>query len=375
VQHRNGEGPEQRGDGAEAQGFEHRDRRLEVLPTAEKSPRQERFIRAEGHRMRGAAAVAPRLISISASAVRAREWRRKKREAAAAADVGMSNSAKDVPNRPNGVANGVASAPNSTANATNRAANDVHERSRCDLAIGLGLIVIAVLLAGVGTFGTVSYSLTTAAGADRLALAALALGADLLTLMLPAAIAAAWRHRQRGLALAAALMWFCAAAVTAANLCGFVGLGADRFVASREVAGTERATVLELLAKLRAERAGITEGRPTDAIIIAIRNSTKSRIDEQRSDLAEAKRRDAIDAELGRLSSVLPTLPAVADADPLASTVTAVIKIITGGVIVIADRTVARARVILLLVLPLFSGSLLALGVTLLGARADGDRG
>jgi hypothetical protein len=297
----------------------------------------------------------PRLISLTPAAIRAREWRRKKREAAAAADAATPNSENVI--------------PNSSANTANGAVNPANGRSRRDLAIGLSLIVIAVLLASVGTFGTVSYSLTTTAGGDRLALAALALGADLLTLMLPAAIAAAWRFRQRGLAGVAVLIWLCAASVTVANLCGFVGLGADRFVAGREVAGTERATVLEQLARLRTERAGITEARPIDAIITAIRNSTKSRIDEQRADLASAKRRDVIDAELGRLSTVLPTLPAIADADPSSATISAVIKIMTGGFIVTADQTVARARVVLLLILPLFGGSLLALGLALFGTR------
>ncbi len=43
----NGEGPDHRSGGVEAQELEQLGRRLEVLPTAEKSPRQVRVIRAE----------------------------------------------------------------------------------------------------------------------------------------------------------------------------------------------------------------------------------------------------------------------------------------------------------------------------------------
>jgi hypothetical protein len=63
----NGEGPDHRGGGIEAQEFEQLGRRLEVLPTAETSLQQVRVIHAEivgadqchaeGHRVRGAAPV------------------------------------------------------------------------------------------------------------------------------------------------------------------------------------------------------------------------------------------------------------------------------------------------------------------------------
>ena len=67
MRYQNGEGPDHRVGGVEAQELEQLGRRLEVLPTAEKSLRQVRVIRAEivgadrcyaeAHCVRGAAPV------------------------------------------------------------------------------------------------------------------------------------------------------------------------------------------------------------------------------------------------------------------------------------------------------------------------------
>lgn len=300
----------------------------------------------------------PRLISLTPAAIRAREWRRKKREAVAAADVATPNSANDVAN---GVAHEIANAPNGAVNMANA-------RSR-DPAIGVILVATATVLSAIGMTATVAYSMGTATGWDRFVIAALALAADVLTLVLPAASSAAWSRRRRAIAVAGVALWIVAAAITTGNLAGFIGTSSDSSITGRENASTGRELVLEQLARLRTERATIPESRTTEAIVTAIRNATKSRIDSERAALALAKRRDAIDAELGRLSAEVATLPAVGDADPSASTVAAVIKIASGGMITIADQTVARARIILLLMLPLFAGSPLALGLALLGVR------
>jgi hypothetical protein len=273
------------------------------------------------------------------STERSRECRKKKREAAAAALA-------DAP-----IAATVASV------ATNM------QR----VAIGVLLILTAMLLAGIGMTATISYSLKTAVGADRFMLAALAAAADMLTLMLPTAASAVWRARRRGLALVGVLLWLAAAGITASNVAGFLGVNGDAFVSGRETAVAERTLVLERVARLRAERAAITEGRPVGVITVAIRNATKAKIDDDRAALAIAKRRDAIDAELAVIETTIPTLPPVNAVDPSGATISGIVHLISG--VAIAAATLQRARFALLLALPLLGGVVLAIGAALIGER------
>lgn len=239
--------------------------------------------------------------------------------------------------------------------------------TRC---IGAVLILTAVLLAGVGMAATVDYALKTADGADRYLLAALAAAADVLTLVLPTAAGAIWRARRRGLAVLGVLLWLTAAGVTATNVAGFLGVSADAFLTGRETAVAERGLVLERVARLRNERAGISEARPVGVIAVAIRNATRAKVEDERAGLAIAKRRDAIDAELSAVEATIPTLPAVNAADPSAATISAAVGLITGGRVVIADDVPRRVRLLALLALPMFGGLALAIGAALGGRGA-----
>lgn len=275
----------------------------------------------------------------SASALRARRYRARKRDANEVTDVTTVTP--------------------SVTTVTGR-------RARRDVIVGVTLIIAAALLAVVGMSATVDYSMRTAAGADRVLLAALAVAADLLTLMLPAATAAVWRGERRVLAVAAAVLWLASAGVTASNLAGFVGVNGDGFVAGRQTSSIERSLILERAGRLRAERASITETRPVGAIVVAIRNATKGAIDGERTALAIGRRRDQLDAELAAIEPTIAALPAVYTADPSASTISNALRLITGSRVVIADETLARMRVILLLALPLLGGLVLAVGAALL---------
>jgi hypothetical protein len=239
--------------------------------------------------------------------------------------------------------------------------------SRLSQVIGVTLAVTGVTLAAIGMLATTDYSMRTADGADRLLLAALAIAADLLTLTLPAASAAVWHAKRRGLAAAAAVLWIAAAAVTAMNLAGFISVNGDAFLAGRQTASTERALVIERIGRLRAERASITETRPVGAIVVAIRNATKAEIDGERTALAIGRRRDQLDAELAAIEPTIPTLPAVDAVDPSAAAISGIIDLVTDGRIAISDEALARARVLLLLMLPMLAGMVLALGTALAG--------
>jgi hypothetical protein len=89
---------------------------------------------------------------------------------------------------------------------------------------------------------------------------ALALAADVLTLTMPSVVAALWRRRSPAVLLAGAL-WFAGAAVTVANLAGYVGEHFEQYQAGRETLATGRSMALERLARLKDERKAIGEGR------------------------------------------------------------------------------------------------------------------
>jgi hypothetical protein len=204
------------------------------------------------------------------------------------------------------------------------------------------LIAVGVALAATGAVGTTAYSWLV----GGLLFAALALAADALVLAMPSAVAALWRRRSP-LAILAALLWLFGASITAINLSGFVGSRDDGFRAGREIRSAERALVLERMARLRHERALISETRPVGELNVAIWNVRRSARPALREALAIAQRCDAVDAELLELESKVPALPQITTNDPSA----AVLSEISGATI--SEDSLKRLRLALLLVLPL----------------------
>jgi hypothetical protein len=243
----------------------------------------------------------------------------------------------------------------------------LHIRQR--VAIGVVLIVTAVLLAIVGMTMTSRYSMATATGADRIIFVALAVAADIVALLMPAAAAALWHARRRFLAAAASILWLMSASVTASNVGGFIAVNADTVISAREVKSVERGLVLGRLERLRAERAAIVEARPAGVITLAIRNATRTTVDDERAALAIAHRRDDIDTQLVALEQTVGTLPSVTMADPAAGTLAVTIRSITG--VAITAATLQHVRFVLLLALPLLGGVVLAVGTALIGDRHD----
>jgi hypothetical protein len=238
------------------------------------------------------------------------------------------------------------------------------------LVIGGTLAVTGIILAGGGMLMTVNYTVATATGLDRILLAGLAAGSDLLALLMPTAAACLWRIRRRAAAAVAGILWIIAAGATLQNLCGFVGSYGDSFISGRESASTERSLVFDRLDRLRRARKEITETRSVAEINIAIRNATARKIDDERAAVAVAKHRDELDAQLAALEATIPTLPAMTAADPSAATIAGIVSLISGGQVVIADDTFRKLRLALLLVLPLLAGPILGLATaTLAGER------
>jgi hypothetical protein len=220
------------------------------------------------------------------------------------------------------------------------------------------LASVGLALAAIGMIETTTYALRVGGPV----FAGLAVCADALVLLMPAAFAGLWRRRSPAMIVAAGL-WLVGGAVTLANLSGYVGSGDDQFRAARESGSMRRTLALEQLARLRNERAAISEIRPVGALNVAIRNARRSNKPALREALAIAERRDALEAELSALASNLPAIPQIAIVDPSAS----VLSEITGTGV--SEISLRRVRLMLLLLLPLCGGFVVSIALSLVPAR------
>jgi hypothetical protein len=216
---------------------------------------------------------------------------------------------------------------------------------------------VGVVLAGIGMVETTAF----AARVGGLLFAALAVCADALVLLMPAAVAALWRRRSAG-AIAAAALWLVGCAVSLANLSGYIGSSDDGFTVARSSQALQRSLALEELARLRRERAAIVEMRPVKALQVALLHARRSGQPALREALAVAARRDALDAELSTFAAKLPTIPQIATVDPSAN----VLSEITGANV--SELSLRRLRLLLLLVLPLCGGFAFSLALSLVRA-------
>jgi len=213
---------------------------------------------------------------------------------------------------------------------------------------------IGVALAVIGMIETTAYAMRVGGWL----FAALAICADALVLFMPAAVAGLWRRRSPATIVAAAL-WLVGGAVTLANLSGYIGSSDDAFRAVRETQSTQRSLALEQLARLRNERAAISELRPVGALNVAIKNVRPSKRPALREALAVAERRDALEARLSAVSASLPTVPQIALVDPSAG----VLSEISGATV--SETLLRRVRLALLLLLPLCGGFVLSVALSL----------
>jgi hypothetical protein len=231
--------------------------------------------------------------------------------------------------------------------------------------IGGTLAATSIILAAGGMLMTVNYTVATATGLDRILLAGLAAGSDLLALLMPSAAACLWRAGRRAPAAVAGVLWIIAASITLQNLSGFVGTYGDAVISGREAASTQRSLLFDRLTRLRIERKAITESRSPAEIIIAIRNATAKKIDDERLALQQARRRDQIDADLATIEQTVGNSPNLSQADPSAATISSIVSLISGGRLVIADDMFRRTRLLALITLPLLGGLILATGAAL----------
>jgi hypothetical protein len=236
------------------------------------------------------------------------------------------------------------------------------------VTVGIILSATGVLLAGLGACMTTAYLATGADGVNRLLFGGLAASADALALLSPSAGVMLWRGRRRLLGLGAWMLWLAASAATVSNLAGFIGGHADAIMAGREAAVATRGMTMERVTRLRDERRRVNEQRPADAIAVAVRNASRAHVDAQRSALAVARRRDAIDAELRMLEHSLAELPTVTIADASAAVLAGAVAMVTG--VVVSEEVIRRVRLLILIVLPLAGGLVLAVGLAAARGRS-----
>lgn len=227
--------------------------------------------------------------------------------------------------------------------------------SACGRLLATAIVAsVGVALAVIGMIETTAYAMRVGGWL----FAALAICADALVLFMPAAVAGLWRRRSPATIVAAAL-WLVGGAVTLANLSGYIGSSDDAFRAVRETQSTQRSLALEQLARLRNERAAISELRPVGALNVAIKNVRPSKRPALREALAVAERRDALEARLSAVSASLPTVPQIALVDPSAG----VLSEISGATV--SETLLRRVRLALLLLLPLCGGFVLSVALSL----------
>jgi hypothetical protein len=133
------------------------------------------------------------------------------------------------------------------------------------------------------------------------------------------------------------------------------------FFKGRETASIQRGIILDQIARLRSERANISESRSIGEVTAAINNSKASKIDAERMALQTARHRDEIDRQLVGLEPQIASLPAVSTVDPSAS--------VLSDALHVPAVDLRRIRLCLLLGLPLCGGLLIAMAAALGSAK------
>jgi hypothetical protein len=251
---------------------------------------------------------------------------------------------------------------NATPGAAVTVAPDVTPR-RNGAAAYIAAVALAAVGVGLSAIGMVETA-TYAMAVGGVLFCALAIAADVLTLTMPSVIGTLWRRRSPAVLLAG-LLWCAGAAVTIANLAGYVGEHVERHQAGRQTMATGRNLAMERLERLQGERRAIVETRPAAAITVALNDARRSERPALREALALARRRDTLDLELVSFEGRLSEIPQVATTDASAAVLSDI-----GGT-AISDVALRRLRLALLLGLPLCGGLVLSLAFAMVAKRYD----
>lgn len=260
---------------------------------------------------------------------------------------------------------------------------------RIMLAIVLAMTAISLAIVGltVNTRFAASFGQTAEAAA---LLAAVGLAIDLLAVILPSAAAQLWRDRNRMTASAAWAIWVIALGMTLLAAIGFAATNIGDGVAGRSKLAAEATALAADIARLRTERAGITEGRsaatieaeiqraqPAAATVwkqtagcsnvtLAASGAACAEVLKLRQALGAAQRRDTLDAELRAAEARLAPLPAITTGDPQAAMAADILAWASAGYISLTPHDIHRMRVTGLTIIPALAGIIFMFAMTLL---------
>jgi hypothetical protein len=253
------------------------------------------------------------------------------------------------------------------------------------------LLLTALGLTGVGLVMNARFASSFGQTLEAaMLLAAIGLAIDLLAVVLPSVGVQFWHRRSIAASAAAWSIWCAVLVMTWLAATGFASTHIGDAVAGRARIAGESAVLTERLDRLRLERAGITELRPVATIEVELqraqpqaqavwhitdgcRDVTRpasaracATVLELRQAQAAAARRDAIDAEMREVQSRLAALPAIAAADPQATSAAEIVRWLSAGAFNPAADDVARLRALGLALAPSLAGLIAMMALALL---------
>jgi hypothetical protein len=267
-------------------------------------------------------------------------------------------------------------------------------RSMTATITSLVLLATAVGLTCVGLIMNARFAASFGQSVEAaVLLATIGLAVDMLAVVLPTVAVQLW-HRRSILASGAAwTIWSAALCMTLLAATGFASTNIGDAVAGRAKVASESSALSERIGRLRSERAGISETRSMAAIDVELqraqpeaqsvwritngcRDVTRTvsaraceKVLELREALATAERRDGLDAELRAAESKLATLPAIALADPQATTAAEILAWLSAGAFKPAPGDISRLRALGLALTPSMAGLLAMLAISLTQTR------
>jgi hypothetical protein len=245
-----------------------------------------------------------------------------------------------------------------------------------------GVLFLAALgLTAVGLVMNARFAASFGQTAEAaLLLAGIGLAVDLLAVTLPSVGVQLWHRRSILHAVATWTIWLGVLVLTLLAAMGFASTNIGDAVAGRAKIAGERTLLSERIEQLRQERTGISETRTVATIEVELqraqpdaqwvwratdgcRDVTRpasaracASVLDLRQAQATAARRDAIDSELRDVQARLTALPAVALADPQATTASEMVAWLSAGTLKPAPEDVARLRALGLALMPSLAG-------------------
>jgi hypothetical protein len=192
---------------------------------------------------------------------------------------------------------------------------------------------------------------------------------------------------------AAWTIWVAALGMTLLAATGFASTNIGDSVAGRAKVAGESAALTDRIGRLRLERVGISETRSIAAIEVELQRAQPEaqavwratngcrdvtritsgraceKVLELREALATAERRDGLDVELRAAEGKLATLPAIALADPQATTAAEILAWLSAGAFKPAPGDISRLRALGLALTPSMAGLLAMMAIALAQAR------